>query len=801
MKPLYSNGVLKSAVILFLFMVFAPGIHVYSQTRATGFVKGIVKDVSTKQPIDKVNVTLEGTGKGSATDSSGNFLIQNIPIGRYNLQFSHVAYSSKTRSNVVVKPNKAAIVEIELMERVIQGEEIVIEPTYFEKPKYSSVSTRKVSLEEIKIDPGGMDDVQRIFQSLPSVVSGSDRDNEIIVRAGMPGENMFMLDNIDIPNPNHFGAKGASGININMVNPLFVRDVSFYAGTYPSKYGGKVSSVLDIKLRDGNREETTGHFNLGLTGIGGIIEGPLANGKISYMFSGRKGYYDILVGSTRLKAVPEFHDFQGKLTYFISNNNKLTINGIYGKDGITSEDEETYYTRGADNIRTEGGQYVAGATLRTLWGDKGFSDLTISRVSQSWDHSAYNDNEYFYYFDRTEEVENTVKFDFEYKLNRAFDFSMGVHYKNIEFEQDKWAAADTMFSYNYPSNPTQRLGIEETYDELKSNKNLNTKKLSYYGQFNLNIIDSLDFHFGLRRNYFAYNEISNTSVRVGLSAHITYRTHINWGMGIHYQPPELVDLVLHPENTGLDYKTNRTNVIGVEHNFRPDIKGTVEFFVKDYGNVTIPETWITPETWDKDDGKRVSEGEGYVHGIEFNLEKKLSRKWHFVFSYSFSKARAHDRRYDLYYNWDYDFRHSFTFIGGFKSKLMHKKWYQNLADKFWFRALSLFHPFGDEVVTSLRLRYLGARPYTLPTYYPDLREWAVAELQMLNQNKVPFYMRLDLRVDKRYFFDRWNLLSYINIINVFNQNNVWDYSYRKNGSQDEVLQFQIMPVIGFSLEF
>ena len=197
----------------------------------------------------------------------------------------------------------------------------------------------------------------------------------------------------------------------------------------------------------------------------------------------------------------------------------------------------------------------------------------------------------------------------------------------------------------------------------------------------------------------------------------------------------------------------------------------------------------------------MNKGKGYAKGIEFFLQKKLSSNWHGTISYSFSESKGLDPRFNKYFPWDYDYRHVFTFILGYKAKLMHTDWYPKFKKTIWDKLFGWILPFGDEVVTSLRVRYLGGRPYTKPIYHPEYKKWLVDENLLYNQNRFPHYLRIDLRIDRRFFFNKFNIITYFDIMNVLGRDNIWDYSYKNDGTTEKILQFQTFPVGGFVLEF
>lgn len=154
---------------------------------------------------------IQETQLGTSTDSQRKFVIVHIPSGVYNIKISMIGYEPKFLNNVVINPKKTTWRVIELNPTVLEMEGITVTAGYFQQAKDAVLSNRSVDFEEIRMDPGSAEDIQRVMQTLPSVVSGSDQENEIIVRGGMPGENLFVMDHIEIPNPNHFAYQGLGG--------------------------------------------------------------------------------------------------------------------------------------------------------------------------------------------------------------------------------------------------------------------------------------------------------------------------------------------------------------------------------------------------------------------------------------------------------------------------------------------------------------------------------------------------------------------------------------------------------------
>jgi len=158
-----------------------------------------------------------------------------------------------------------------------------------------------------------------------------------------------------------------------------------------------------------------------------------------------------------------------------------------------------------------------------------------------------------------------------------------------------------------------------------------------------------------------------------------------------------------------------------------------------------------------------------------------------------------------WYDWDYDIRHQLTFIGGWKKKFHTEEWYMELIKEKWYRITSTllgpFNPIADEVELNIRFGYNSGRPYTERTYSPALRDWVALEDVHWNSQRFPEYHRLDFMFLKRWMRTKTNIVTYVNIMNVYDRKNIWDYAYSSDGTKEEVWQYKTMPVGGVMLEF
>ena len=210
--------------------------------------------------------------------------------------------------------------------------------------------------------------------SVPGVASASDNLNALVVWGRHPRENLTLLDGIEIPNSNHYGEPGSSSGGISMINLDFVRESNFYTGGFSAKYGDKLSSVMDIKLREGNRDRVQADINAGFAGFGAMLEGPLPNHQGSWMASLRRSYFDLLIdlvpdsfGGTT--AVPNYSNFQTKLTYDLTPTNLLSMIGIGGIDQIQIMSADDPLSRGTSSVYRDSYQYTLGFNWRCLFSE------------------------------------------------------------------------------------------------------------------------------------------------------------------------------------------------------------------------------------------------------------------------------------------------------------------------------------------------------------------------------------------------------------------------------------------------
>ncbi|MFQ6082803.1 MAG: TonB-dependent receptor domain-containing protein [Candidatus Aminicenantia bacterium] len=755
-------------LLLWLFLVLFLSFWAYSAQKK-GSIHGQVVDKYTQQPLPRATIEIIDHEWKAETDNQGRFKLENIPVGTYQLLAFLKGFEPVVITDIVVDTGHITQQRIE-MEQALIKEEITVTADYFPERLDTSTSVQGLNYEEIRRAPGAAEDISRVIQSMPGVAVSGDMRNDIIVRGGSPTENLNIVDNIEFPNINHFATQGASGGSIGMLDTDFVREVNFLSGGFSANYGDKLSSVLDIRLREGSREEFTGDINLSMAGFGGSFEGPIGAKRGSWMISAHRSYLDLLQEALDISGLPEYISFQTKFVYDLNTNHQLSLIGISGIDQIKFEDPDEFTNY--QKTYFDQNQYTIGTNLKSLWGAKGYS---IFSLSQSLNKTKINvkdpsEQDKKVYNNQSLEIERIAKFDLNYVLSSNDKIRVGISYK--------WIDNDYQI-YDEPG--IDQMGISRPGQEI--DLDFRSSKASAFLQYDHRFGSKLKLNLGLNYNYFDYIKKSSISPRFGLSYQLTDKDRIGLSYGIYYQSPAYIWLVAHPENSDLEFLQATHYVLSWNHLFRDDTKFTVEIYDKEYKNypLDVDDPTNTLANFGGEFGsffgnKLVSQGKGYARGIELFFQKKLIKKIYTLINYSYSdvKFKALD---GIWRPGNYDYRHIFTCILGYKP-----------SSKWEF---------------SLKWRYTGGRPYT--PFDEELSKQAGEgrlDINQINAKRFPAYHRLDLRVDRRFHFNKWNLVIYFDIENVYNRDNVYFYAWDKENSKIfPHYQWGFLPVGGFSIEF
>lgn len=786
---MYVNNRIHILSLLISLLVLSAG---YSAAANTA-VNGIIRSSQTQKPVEGVKVSVIGTELTVHTDSTGLFRFDSLPLNTINLLFTHDKYEPYTLNDAYAFVNNAGVIEIELLPALEKLDKVVVVGSAFRKSPDMATSTKIMNFDEILRSPGALIDVQRAVQDLPSVSSGGDNTNEIIVRGGNPGENLFILDNMEITNPNHFAAQGSGGGVVSLINPLLVRGLTFCAGAPPAQYGGKASSVLDVKLRDGNDKMIIGGVDLGMAGIGLHAEGPLWKGS-TFMLSGSKSFIDLFAHFAGTTAIPEYWGMQAKLVQSFGKH-KLWGNFLFGDNSIKIPDAIEEAGTDGDNIESGGKVYAGGINLDSKWTSNLSTTLTLSGCSNSFDRYEYTDTVVdntkitdSFFINRSVEAEETARLQAVLALQKS-KLMAGAYIKRCDFDIDIWEQPDTIGISIYQSICDKH---ETAY------KYGGFLSATIYPWQKLRIIP------GVRADGFTYNNSYYFSPRLGAAYSLLPSLDITASAAVQYQDPSYTDLVLTKENTYLDPERVYTGIAGFEYNFKPlAAKLSIEGYYKQYANMPVNAALLTIDPYDQSD-RVLSIGEGYSYGVEFFLHKKLLDHFSGSVAYSLSRSFNEDPRpghEGKTYRSSYDFRNGFTLTAGYKTDFLGRQWYSKIHTKWWLKAMSPIFPFADRVEISTKWRYLGGRPFTRPVWDNTYHRYIESQ-ENLNASRYPDYHRLDLRIERRYAFGVFQVIYYFDLQNLYNRKNIWVYLYSdKNHTETPVYQFSFFPAGGVILGF
>lgn len=734
--------------VLLVFFLFV-STSLFSQNYSS--ITGKILDVSNKQPIEGAVVEISELKLKTGSDESGFFRFDSIPVGRYSVRVSSIGYVSRLTDNVIVNSGSYTDLMFEL--EGISTDEILVQDERFAKPNDISTSIKNLQYEEIRRTPGGFEDIGRVIQSLPGVSFVNDGRNDLIVRGGSPSENLFLVDNSPIPNINHFGSQGATGGPISLINLDFIREVNFLTGGFSPKYGDKLSSVLDIKLREGSREKFFGDINLSATGFAAVFESPFANKKGSWLFSANRSYLDLIFSAAGFGFIPEYSTVQGKVTYDLSKTNFLTVNAIANFDKVRFNNDKLEDRQDNEDIlKNNQWGYTNAFELKSLLNKNSYSLLNLTRNYTNFDNSARDSNFVERFSNTAKESSTNLKYEYFRNLSNNTSIEAGLSGSYIQFNNKVYLRQDTTLVID-PSTGERYVipGLDFSNDD-------NTYKAYSFVNVTQKIFGGIKVNAGLRYDYFAFiNDKNYFSPRFSVNVPVTGKLSLTGAYGIFYQSPSYIWLVSNAQNKNLKNIKAEHYVGGIEYILTNDMKFSIEGYYKKYSDypassvrnylILANQGGDFQNVGDFGLEPLVSAGSGYSKGIEFFFQKSLTDKFYGTVSFSYFDAK-------------------FTALDGVERE-------SDFNNRFLFSA-NAGAILGKGWEAGAKFRYNGGRPYT-PINPVD----GTVNTANYNTARLPDYNRLDVRIDKRWNFKHWSLVTYIDIQDVLGKKNVTSYKWNK----------------------
>ncbi len=739
--------------------------------QSKGSIRGKIIDEETRSPVEDAIVELLNTSRKATSNANGEFTFEGLEFGSYQIRVSSVGYNPQIKSDLTLYASKPLDVIFVLSPKGVTTEQIDVEGNFFQQSSDVNVSSMNLDYEEIRRAPGATEDISRMLQSAPGVAIGNDQRNDIIIRGGSPSENLILIDGIEVPNINHFGTDGSTSGAIGFINNKFILETNLLTGGFPSTYGDRLSGVVDIRFREGSRKNFFSDINLSIAGFGGLFEGPISD-KGSYLFSVRRSYLELIKNSIRLTSVPNYWDFNLKANYDLSSTDKIKLIGLLGLDKIDFSGESAQNNPYGNSLSNQN-TLATGISYTKLLSNGYWENVISDAYSENFVRQidSRTADPIFDYTSSNNEV--ILRSSLNYVLSGTFTLNTGIGGKLAAINSETYLKGDT-----------NAAGF--VYDTINAVAKFDTYKL--FAHVNLTgkfFKDRLTANAGVRVDYFDYiNLKSYFSPRAGVSYKLTPVTNLNLATGIYYQSPEYLWLSTDVRNKNLNSIRSTHFIAGVEHYFAVDLKATLEAYYKEYKDYAV---WKDIPTYILIDGgadfgpnvvgEAVSAGKGIVKGIDITLQKKLSG-------------------YGLYGIINYSYIHSgFSAIeGGIKPGAYDPGHQFTLISGFQFK---------NGWLIGGRFKYSGGRPYTpLDEEASFAVNRAVFATTDFNSSRYPYYMRIDLRVDKKIDFSKASLVAYLELQNVFDRENVyryyWDDFEREAGT---VYQWAFFPVGGISVQF
>lgn len=750
----------------------------------TGTIRGRVFNEQNNEAIPFANIGIVGTNTGTSTDIDGNYRLINLSPGIYNVSVSCLGYKNKTIFEIQATSAKTTFIDIALESVTAELEAVEVKASSFNKTEESPVSLRTIGIDEIQRNPGGNRDISKVIQSLPGVASTASFRNDIIIRGGAPNENRFYLDGIEVPNINHFATQGSSGGPVGMINVNFIREVDFYSGAFPSNRGNALSSVMEFKQKDGNSEKLAGTFTIGSSDYGLMLDGPLGK-KSTYMLSIRKSYLQLLFKALKLPFLPVYNDLQFKQKIQLNNKNQITLIGLGAIDDFklnTSvndkvEDQETVerndYILGYLPVNTQW-NYTIGANY------KHFADKSYQTVVLSRNHLTNNTVKYFnndnssrdnLILDYTsQEIENKLRIENTWR-DKGYKINTGVNAENVSY-------TNSTFNKRFLPAGVTIIDFESV---------LNFNKYGAFVQVSKNMLaERLTLSLGLRTDFSDYsndmtNPINQLSPRFSLAYAITEKLSFNFNTGRYYQLPPYTVLGYRDSTDQLVNKENHVTYIKADHivagfayELKSDARITLEGFYKMYNEYPLLlNDSISLANLGGDFGVIGNEpvssaSDGRSYGAELLIQQKLYKGIYGILAYTFVRSEFKDKT-STFKPSSWDNRHIISLTAGKKFK---KNW-----------------------ETGIKWRLMGGAPYTpydiatssLKTVW-DVTSQAIPDYNRLNTLRLSPSHSLDIRLDKKYYFNKWALNAYIDIQNIYNyQTELQPYLNVKKDAQGVLL--------------
>ncbi len=636
----------------------------------TQVIRGKIVDAESQTPLAFATIAIITTNPllGTVTDEEGDFRIEEVPIGRHNIQISYIGYETQIIPELMISTGKEMILTIKMKEQISELKEVQVKAFVIKDKSLNSMSTvsaRTFSVEEARRYAGGFDDPGRLVASFAGITTENTRDNTIIIRGNSPKGLLWRLEGVEIPNPNHFAnLQTFGGGGVSALSALVIGNSNFFTGAFPAEYGNATSGVFDIKLRNGNNEIHEHAFQIGTMGIDISSEGPLGkNTRTSYLFNYRYSTFGLikeLFPEDLKNFIPVYQDLCFKLNFPTKKA------GIFSMWGLGSTDKSTFpakedsslweiYMDRIDNnvVQSMGG---LGVNHRYIFKKNAWLNTSIA-VSGN-----YMENEDRYYGD------DLILYDFGYMNLRNYKYTFTSVYNHKFSAKHSNRTGFIVDNMHYDIDLQNAPVYGQDLINIANEKD-GTNMLQVFTQSKFNITKRLLINAGLHFQYFELNNEPILEPRLGLTYNLNKTQSVSLAYGKHSRIEPLT-LYFAKVNNGNDIiQPNKNMKVSKAHHFvmaydislNPNLRLKIEPYIQFLYDVpVIPDSNYSvlnlEMEWYYFNKELINTGTGKNMGVDITLERFLQNGYYYLITASFFDSKykgddgvEHNTRFNTHY--------------------------------------------------------------------------------------------------------------------------------------------------------
>ncbi|MGA0557613.1 TonB-dependent receptor [Larkinella sp. VNQ87] len=780
-------------------------VSALTAAQTTGEFKGKILEQSTKQPIIGASIRIDNTQLGASTDTNGVFIIRNIPTGTHSVTISSISFQTKNITEILITSNKTYYSEIELLEDASSLNEVTISAFKGEVNPLTPVSAYSYSREEIFRNPGAQGDIMRALSSLPGVVSSGSQFSAIAARGQGTQDNIYMVDDIPMFNLSHLEAEGFnSGFNdpnggrFSIFAPRIIDNVQFQNGGFDAVNGRRSSSLLNLGVKEGNKETWSFSGQFDLLGATLIADGPISP-KTSVFASGRYQNFAMLVNLLGVApSTISFGDYILKTTTQLNAKNKLSVIAMYNPERTskTRDDLEAGININDDNSgrnilwNHRDSKTVVGLNLRTLISSSSYLknvlyyrastvDNNFGRFNPSLDpEGVIIDPSYGTYEPNLRRIKNNQQ-EFGYRsiYTRRFDkltLTAGIDAMVIGLDYERsLSRTDTVYTFRTRDIRTNPARYYQVLDPSLFNSAFDDRAFNGSGYLTASwrITDRFTLNPSLRYDYTGFTQQHTLSPRLSGSIALSDRHSLNFASGIYYQDAAYSDVAGQHAANKLKNERSIQSILGYKIQFSSDLKLVAEGWHKQFDDVVVQPN--------RSQSYLTNNGTGYAYGADISLTKRLSKNYYGQISYSYMESKRDDQDGLGEYNYIFNIPHTISLLGSYKPS---NKW-----------------------VFSGKFRYSTGRPtdrfivHSNVLNDPSMMRYS-QEITAVNGERLPDFISLDLRAD--YNVQRaWGTFSaFVDLVNVSNRFNINSEQFVPETGRISNIGLGIFPTFGVRVE-